>query len=131
MTLGPSGRGTLTYQRMADMDESDSRPPVDWTYGLACLLGVVVFLVGPWVWYATMWLGGGPGDQLDGAPPAERAMVDGLTFMFTLFVTWLFVTWRVRVRVRRGRRVDGGWALVILGALELVAMVGVLVLFSP
>ncbi|WP_454860327.1 hypothetical protein [Promicromonospora soli] len=51
--------------------------------------------------------------------------------MFTLFVTWLFVTWRVRIRMRRGRRVDGGLALVILGALELVVMVGVLALFSP
>ena len=81
------------------MDVGDSRPSVDWTYGLACLLGVIVFLAGPWVWYGNMWLGGGPGDRLDGAPPAERAMVDTLTFMFTLFVTWLFVTWRVRVRV--------------------------------
>jgi hypothetical protein len=69
--------------------------------------------------------------RLDGAAPAERALFDGSIFMFLLFVTWVFVTWRVRLRTRRGRRVDGGLALVILGALELIAMIGILALVFP
>jgi hypothetical protein len=116
---------------MADRGSRKPSPSVDWTYGLACLLGTAVFLVGPWVWYGTRWLGGAPSDQLDGAAPAERAFFDGGAFLFVLVVTWLLVTWRVRVRVDRGHRVDGGLALVILGALEVIAMIGVLAVISP
>jgi hypothetical protein len=109
----------------------ESSPSVDWTYGLACLLGAAVFLVGPWIWYAWTWLGVGPGDRIDGAAPAERAFVNDGTFLFALAMTWLFVMWRVGIRRERGHRVDGGLALVILGALEAVAMIGFLAVFSP
>ncbi|MFI6425649.1 hypothetical protein [Promicromonospora sp. NPDC050880] len=95
------------------------------------MLGTVVFLVGPWAWYLFRWLGGGPGDQLDGASPAERFAVDSGTFLFVLALTWLLLVWRVGVRREVGRRVDGGTALLILGALEGIAMIGVLALFSP
>lgn len=118
------------YRPADDPGDRAPRPSVDWTYGLACLLGAVVYLAGPWVWYGFRWLGGGPGDQLDGASPAERAALDGGVFLFALAVTWLFLVWRVGVRREQGRRVDGGLALVILGALEVIAMIGVLALFS-
>lgn len=119
------------YRPMDDSAGQAHRPSVDWTYGLACLLGVAVYLAGPFVWYGARWLGGGPSDQLDGASPAERAAFDSGVFLFALAVTWLFLVWRVGVRKERGRPVDGGLALVILGALEVIAMIGVLALVSP
>lgn len=113
---------------MADNGSGESSQPVDLPYATACLLGVPVIVIGPWVWYANMWLGSGQGDDLS---LVQRILGNGPTFTAVLFATWLFLTWRVSVRVRRGRRVDGGLALVILGAIELVVVVGVLALFSP
>ncbi|MFE7503787.1 hypothetical protein [Promicromonospora sp. NPDC057488] len=92
------------------------------------MLGIAMFLVGPFVWYISLWSGSGLSNRIEGATPGERRAFDTAVFMCLLFAVWIFVVWRIDIRRSNNRPVDGGFALAVLGVLEMVAMIGALVL---
>ncbi|MBO0611034.1 hypothetical protein [Myceligenerans salitolerans] len=86
-------------------------------YVSACAIGIVAYLVGPWIWYFGH-LRPLTHDGL-GAPLTGRDVaVIGVPFL----LAWIVLLWAYRARRSVGAKEDGAAGLLFLGGIEIAAL---------